>query len=602
MVKIFEKSETCIIGKMLLRSCIILSCITLVKGGIEDIRTEGSKGKCIGDIVKKYFERGYSMSVVHMGNDNEIVEILNTKELKTIISRSPQSNMSVMNEHYVIDANSSTYFIKQFEYLVYEKRWNPTTRFLILIKNLNLNDLYNVFDILLKYHVVNTLILNNTADPELYTYNPFENFGCGRRYDRIIDLGKCSKSHTKNLYPIKLITGLRNCTFNVTSTHWPPFTIKRAINSTNVLAGIDEYIFREISQLESFNIDVTFMDNGEKFTTISENMSIDGPLNSLQQGKDMVFGGLVLMEARTDMFQFIYLHLLDQDSLVYLVKKAGRVQAWRNAYLVFQVDVWLTLLFIFLLYFLIFVLFFRPKDKLWVVLKMLSFMFSSGTCIRGSFFKRSIFIAWVWCSYFFCCYYQSTFSSITTHPVMEHQIATVEDLRRYNLRPCVSETILDYIKAALNNTQPYQTDQQCKKLLESIKFVSQSDYEYFTIVNQYKYQYYKFDFYDEYGEQTLYKFEKPIFSSLYCVYFNKGFPYLDKLQMHALRLRENGMINAHISRLFWEFQRHYKFKTKKSKELEVVVPLYLIGFGYFLSTLVFVGEILIKKVRDKNKS
>ncbi|CAG9581036.1 unnamed protein product [Danaus chrysippus] len=542
------------------------------------------------------------MSLVHMGNDNELVKVLNTMQLKTIISRSPQSNMSVLNEHYVIDANSSTYFIKQFKYLVSERRWNPTTRFLILIKNLNVHDLYNVFDILLRYHVINILILNSTANPDIYTYNPFENFGCGRRYDRIIDLGKCSKSYTKDLYPDKLITGLRNCTFNVASTHWPPFSIKRPINSTNMMVGIEEYIIREMSQLESFNINVTFIGDGEKFSTISENMSIDGPLSFVQNGADMVFGGLVLVEARTDMFEFIYLHLLDQDSLVYLVKKAGRVQPWRKMYLVFQVDVWLTLFLIFLLYFLLFVLFFRPKDKSWVVLKMLSFMFSSGTGIRGSFFKRSIFIAWVWCSYFFSSYYQSTFSSVTTHPLMEHQIATVEDLERYNLQPCVSETILDYIEATLHDKQQFETREQCKLYLDSIQFVSQSEHEYFTVVHFHKYQYYKLDYYNEYGEETMYKLDRQIFSSLNCIYFYKGFPFIDKLQMHALRVRENGMINAHMSRLYREFRRHYKFKSKDSKELEVLVPWHLLGLGSCLSTLVFVGEILIKKFNHNNKS
>ncbi|CAG9578175.1 unnamed protein product [Danaus chrysippus] len=587
---------------MLLQSCIFLLCISLVKGEIEDIRTKDSKGNCIGNIVKKYFRHSNCMSFVHMGNDNELVEALNTMELKTIISRSPQTNMPVLNEHYVIDANSSTYFIKQFRHLVYERRWNPTTRFLILIKNLDVSDLYNVFDILLRYHVIHVLILNNTVDPEIYTYNPFENFGCGRRYDRIIDLGKCSKSSTKDLYPKKLITGLRNCTFNVAATHWPPFTIKRENNNTNMWVGIEEYIFREISRLESFNINLTFIGDGEKFTTISENMSIDGPMNSLRNGNDVIFGGLILTEARTDMFQFVYLHLLEQDSLVYLVEKARRVQPWRNIYLVFQVDVWLTLLLLFLLYFLMFVLFFRPKDKSWVALKMLSFMFSSGTGIRGSFFKKSIFIAWVWCSYFFCSYYQSTFSSVTIHPLKEHQIATVEDLKRDNLRPCVSDTIIDYIKATLNDTVLIQSPEQCRKLWDSIKFVSQSDYKYFTVVYRYKYQFYKLDFYNEYRENLIYKFNKPIFSSLNCIYFYKGFQYLERLQMHALRLRENGMINDYIAQLYWEFQRHYKFKNKDSQELELVVPWNLMGLGYFLSTLVFMGEILIKKLHDKNKS
>ncbi|CAG9581044.1 unnamed protein product [Danaus chrysippus] len=465
-----------------------------------------------------------------------------------------------------------------------------------------MHDLYNVFDILLRYNVIHVLILNNTVDPEIYTYNPFENFGCGRRYDRIIDLGKCSKSYTKDLYPKKLTNGLRNCTFNVASTHWPPFSIKMPINSTNMMVGIEEYIIREISQLESFSINVTFIDNGEKFSTISENMSIDGPLSSLQNGADMVFGGMLLLEARTDMFEFIFLHLLDQDSFVYLVKKARRVQPWRNMYLVFQVDVWLSFFLVFLLYFLIFVLFFRPKDKSWVILKMLSFMFSSGKGIRGSFFKRSIFIAWVWCSYFFNNYYQSTFSSITTHPIMEHQIATVEDLVTYNLKPCVSDTISEYIKATLHDKQQYQTREQCKTYLDSIKFVSQSDYEYFTIVQFYKYLYYKLDYYNEYGEETMYKLDKPIYSSLNCIYFYKGFPFIDKLQMHALRLRENGMINAHISRLYREFQIHYKFKSKDSRELEVLVPWRILGLGSCLSTLVFVGEILIKKFNDNNKS
>ncbi|XP_045768697.1 uncharacterized protein LOC123869742 [Maniola jurtina] len=406
-----------------------------------------------------------------------IKKIVNDVRANSILLRKSGTMFRTPNMAYFIAAGNYNDFINNFPDLTEEKYWLPTARFLIMIKDLTTTSLGKIFDLLLKYNVINVLVLNENADPDLYTYNPFENYGCGQRYDRIIEYGKCSMSQ-ENLYPYKLITGLRNCTFKVGSPQWPPYSIDLA--KSNGPDGVEQMVLRELGKLEHFQVNFTNSGDGEAFSKIEKGV---GSLYMLQKQEiQMMAGGMILTYPRTKEFDYIWGHLAYTDEISYQVKRATDVATWRYTYLEFDALVWTVFILAFLVFLLIFVIFVRPKDKGRIVLKMIGFLFLAGNRIRGNFFTRYLFIHWVLLAYIINVYYVSNLVSFTTNPIRKYQVCEEEDLVKYNLQPCVSPVIKDFMSSVEVNESFIDIQREgCENLYESIETVSKSD-ELYTVV------------------------------------------------------------------------------------------------------------------------
>ncbi|XP_039751304.1 uncharacterized protein LOC120627377 [Pararge aegeria] len=518
----------------------------------------------------------------------------------TIVLRQSKSRIKIENQGYFISSGSYTDFKKNFPDLVNEIFWNPNARFIIVVSDLTKMNLGKVFDLLLEYHVSNVLVMDGSEDPVLYTYNPFENYGCGQRYDRIIEYGKCSKSQ-ENLYPPKLVTGLRNCTFKAILPHWPPYSINPAKSDGSKLPGIEEALLSEIGKLEHFQINFTYSDDGEEFSMIENGVNAVGPLYFLQKRKaDMMLGGMILTHQRAKAFHYICEHLAYTDEIAYQVKTATAVASWKNTYLEFDGTVWTVFIFAFLVYFLIFIILVRPRDKGRIMLKMVGYLFLAGNIIRGNFFTRYLFIHWVLFAYIINVYYVSNLVSLTTNPLSNYQVSEEEDLAKFNMQPCVSPVIKGYLSSVKINDSIWKHQRDgCDNLLESINTVRQSD-DLYTVVIRSLYKYNKFNFCDEWGDHEIYTFHKPLTKTIYAIYLYKGFPMLEQLNMQTLRMRENGLIERFLYLLYHERRDKYHFKTKKER-YHVNVPWYILLFGYILSAVVFIMELIIKKFKN-NKS
>ena len=553
--------------------------------------------KCLCHIITNYFSYYSLLTYVDLQYENEdIIKIVHSVNTVPLLTKTNLLSKSSLDESYLVVAENVTNFYHIISFLVKEPSWNPNGRFLILIGNIK-DDMRFFFDILLKHHILDVLLLSNFINPDLYTYNPFENYGCGRRYDRIIELGKCIEAENLNLYPKKLLTALENCVMQIVSPHWPPYTITpQKIVKTQM--GIEEYIFKEISILEKFSINFTFTDDAETFTMINNDMSAVGPLYSLQEGKaDIIMGGMILTHPRAKAFNYIYGHLSFVEDIRFQVQKSSAVPSWKNMYLEFHSIVWTLFILTFATFFIIFIILVKPKDKGQVILKMFAYLFLNGRKIGGNCFTKFLFIIWIWFAYLINTYYQSSLVSLITNPLLNYQVSNEKDIENFYLKPCVSIGMRKYLLSVENISLEKLERDGCESMLKSIKAVSETN-DIYTVVLHSVYKYNEYKFFDDWGDPLVYTFKQPLSKVVYAIYVNKGFPMLERLRLQAIRLRENGLIDHYTQKMHWHNNRNYHF-VEKTRKLYIIVPWYILAGGYGLSTAVFFLEILIKKHYSK---
>ncbi|KAM3958486.1 uncharacterized protein ACR2FA_007508 [Aphomia sociella] len=579
----------------------LLICSTSSRFVLQSNQIEDDLKECVINITKKYYSKGDEITYFDINSgDDKVLQAVNNVIHVSILSSTylKRAKRIVKNEGYIIFVGQAKDLIEKFIYLTQEPHWNPSARFLILIKSID-RKLEDIFDLLLKFHVIDAVVLNGTSDYGLYTYNPFENYACGKRFDRIIHYGKCRDTTATDLFPNKLITGLRNCTFNVAASHFPPYAIDPHRNISE-LTGIEEYMLNVISEIEHFTINYIYSDDAEDFPTVKEDMSAVGGLGLLQNNKvDIIIGGMMLLQSRAEAFNYIYTHLAYTDDFRFLVKKSKDVSVWKNVYLEFQPVVWMLLLLTFVVYSIFFFALFPVKDRNSIMLKMWDSLFQHGYVIRGRFVMRGFFIVWIWFAYLVNSYYQSSLVSLSTHPAHEYQISTEADLHTFNLKPCISPVVLSFM---LVEGMPLYDNMntECNSYMRSIELVGQED-GMFTIIMNNIYLYNKYNFFDEWGESFVYSFSRPLSKMIYGVYFYKGFPMQDRLQSLTLRLRENGLLKKKTHDLYYEQTIKHYFRQKPLQWF-IIIPWYIFTFGVCLSVAVFALELIVVTNRPKRNT
>ncbi|XP_045494870.1 uncharacterized protein LOC123693716 [Colias croceus] len=426
--------------------------------------------------------------------------------------------------------------------------WDPYTKIIIVIKYLSHESMREIFDMLLEVHVVNVLLLNDTATVDLFTYNPYENYRCGRQYDRIIEFGQCNGvSEFIDLFYNKLITGLNRCKFRITYTHFPPHAIDPS-SSDYSLPGINQYILNMIAKKENFTTKDTYKYNADEFSIIVNGSTAVGPLRRLQTNKtDIVVGVMILTGPRSRVFTYITDNYASIDYIVLQVARA-RAGELGNILEEFRGIVWLLLLLVFVLFSSLYFLINKQESKSIILLKLFGYLLLQSSRIRGGTKSRFILIFWIVFAYLIHCYYLSNLVSFMTNPILEHQISSEEDIVSYNLKPCVSKAVRHIVYNILNITFPNEDEKRCEGDLESIRIVRRESNRY-TVSLLSMYNYYENDLLDAHGKPTMYTISPPMTKILYATYLFKGFPMYNKLQQYYLRVGEVGLMSHHLSRL-----------------------------------------------------
>ncbi|KAJ8730986.1 hypothetical protein PYW08_002399 [Mythimna loreyi] len=379
-------------------------------------------------------------------DDEELLRKIYSTQNFSLVTRNSTHQSFLPNLGYLINSKDVNTFTQYFEYLMTDPTWNPYARFLIVVERLQNDELRVIFDELLRLHVNNALIINGTDDAHLFSYNPFDNYACGKYYTEVIRFGLCSQA-TQNLYPNKLVTGLRNCTFKASLAHRPPFAIDplKAEGEKTIL-GTEEYILKVLSEKEQFNVISNYSYDSDTYSSVAPNMSLSGSLLMLRNNEsDFAFGGMMIVAKRAQALTWLCGYHDYNDELRFSVRRASHIPIWKTVYIEFDVTVWLLLLLSFIVYYAMVIYLLQPKDKGSVALELLENLLTHSREIQCSMSIKYILIIWVWFAYLINTFYQSSLVSLTTDPSMEYQVQTEDDIWDYNYKPCFCGALRKYL-------------------------------------------------------------------------------------------------------------------------------------------------------------
>ncbi|XP_028041991.1 uncharacterized protein LOC114251799 [Bombyx mandarina] len=565
-----------------------------------DVLTDANKDNdvvnCTGFVLSNYFNDKKTITLISMDFDGGIPKLINSFGKFNFINRNVTKKTILLNDMYLITVRTEKVFVEQFENLTKDATWNPKLKFLIVFKELKQENVKDVFDILLKHHVLNVVIANGTNDPNILSYNPYENYACGKYYTGIINYGKCINTSTE-LYPNKLVTGLRDCIFNVSLPHWPPYTVDPGkISKPSIPIGIEQYTINVLAEIEKFKVNYQYNYDADVFSTVDEDMKATGPMDMLQRNlTDLMIGGMLLVPLRAAAFSYIYTHVDYIDEISVVIQKASLKPVWSFYYREFDFRVWALLIVVFILFTVIVAYLLREQDKTYILLKLLDYFFLHGYKLRFRLSVRCIFIFWIWFTYLVNSFYQTSMMSFTTKPSLETQIADMETLVERGIEPCISRAIINFLPE--NEIKYNEKIQSCKTILGSIMTVSKSKYLY-TIVMNTIYMYNKNKFVDEFGDPNVYSFSKPVAKVIYGIFTYKGFPLHYRFHRLALRIREAGLIWYHR-----DYQNYINGLVHRHRQKYFVsrfaIPWYVFTIGTFLALVAFVFE-LNEKSREIN--
>ncbi|XP_022814432.1 uncharacterized protein LOC111348156 [Spodoptera litura] len=558
--------------------------------------------QCVRDMVREHYAELKVITYSGRGaGDEQILKTINEAGTVTLLSRKPTKKSIIPHQVYLISSKNSYYIANYFPQVTKEFSWNPLALFLIIIRDLKKNDLRIIFDTFLKLHARHVIVMNATDDAHLFGYNPFDNYGCGKRYDNIIDYGKCSQSFFFDLYPEHIVTQLRNCTFDVVITQWPPYTILTT-NDTNMASplrnGVEPYIFQLIGRILEFDINI-INDYAavEEVPSVSTEMEAVGSLKKVQDNEaDAVLGGLLLTPSRALAFSFVYGHLAYTDEIRFVVKRASHVPPWKNIYLEFEINVWILLLVSLIIYSMLVIILLRTEDKSYVVLTLFSNLLLHGHTISSRWSVKCVLILWMWFAYLINSFYQSGLVSLTTNPASEYQISNEEDIARHGLRPCFSSVMEKYYIESVQSDNDYKRIEGCVGLVESITTVIKSNDLYSIMLNG-QYEYNEEVFLDDYGNTLVMLLAKPYSKVMYSIFLYKGFPMIHQLHHTSLRLRELGLVDKVIDDMNYlrDLEQHF---VKEDFQVRFAIPWRIYIFGCSVATITFVIELNMPKNSD----
>lgn len=555
--------------------------------------------QCVQNIIERYYETHNSLTFVNFRTKNmNILSHIHATGSLSILNRKPFTKMSIPNSGYLIYAQTADDFLTRFWYLRTEKMWMPYAPFLIVVQVLDVTALPDIFQELLKAHVKDVIILDGSTI-ESYTYDPYENNGCGKSFDKIINFGKCLTEMPPGHFRKQLEYRLQNCTLKVAITHWPPYGVDPTKSQIKV-TGSDEYLFTLIAEHEQMKVDIRYVDDiADQVSAVNSDMIANGPLRWLQTNEyDVVTGGVALLLNRVAAFDYIYAHSAYDDEISIIVRQASDVPSWKILFLVFTPLVWLLLLLSFVAVVMFVICITKPKDHAFIILNLFENLIQHSCRIQKTHKTELVLIFWIIFASLITTYYSSDLFSFTTRPISDYQIDKVSDLKKYQVQPCVS-TAMQQIQQvaslnALNISESIARNPGCEKMRDSLSTVSKSHpLHYYTMVPYCLYYFDRYQYFDKNGKSLLYSFRQSFTKMVYASYLAKGFPLNERFNLFSLRVREAG-----LTKKLWDdyeyAQKKYNNVTQQVARPQFYLPMFIIVFGWIISTICFIAEVLVK--------
>lgn len=506
--------------------------------------------RCILNIMKKEIPCSTVVTLVYSNDDVDfLVETINNSECYTVIIRSFNDyNWLIKTSAYVIITENVEELAFGMSLITIDSFWNPRARIIAHAHNITYRDVDEVFNIFMKYRTYNVIfITNKETDAEVFTYFPFENGACGKKFNDAYFMTYCN-DFTKivNFFPNKYEGQMRNCNITVLVNDDMPNIIVKTIGNRTVIRGIEKYLLESMAKVEGLHLRYQITTPEQGVGVVLPNHTATGSLALLQNNEaDIAAGGYILIQNRADVFDFIYGFNFASYNLY---TAALDEPVWKELYIEFDIPTWALLLvsFAIIIVVTITVLNLAPKMRNShsdLILKLWGFFYMGNS--SGNLLKiirlRLLMTCWIWFTFFIANFYTTAlYSLITAYVEPVHHIGP-DNLDSLPLKPCVSKSIRQLFQFAHNQTlaenEPIRNCCYANTALDTV--ASRTDL--YTIAMTYSYVVREHQFIDDEGNRML---DAWSFSddNILTIHLARGFPLRDRFQTLALQMYEGGFL------------------------------------------------------------
>jgi hypothetical protein len=454
---------------------------------------------------------------------------------------------------------------------------------------------------------------------DLYTGLPYEHGKCGDVTDvTLLDQWRLHNGtfiHNANLFPLKITDNFHGCHIRVATFGPPPYNILTG-NSTdsdgNVVYNLGGLAVQNML-LAADNMNVTLVFLKPSLRLAAEEAGIEAG-NLINRKSDIVIGTMPLLPFVTTWFQpTIPYEYTAGKWFVPCPQPVARMEKVMHTY---TLPVWLTMATVLLL-----------TAILWWGLanwwhsslqgsrtyQSLSYclynawavaMGVSATNTLKAWKFRFIFLIYVWYCFAMSTVFQSFFTSYLVEPGYGKKYETFDDLLHshlaygYNYGMENGMATTSY-KEHLNI--PSSRREDCNDLVECTRRIANNDQ--LCIISAPKISQYTAS---EMGIRDASKYictlEENVFTTGFIFLLNKGSPILNRLNAMTRGSLEGGLLDQYWAQLLWITSLRSKMKFGDGEEdmyfvfsLSHLSPAFcVLGFGYVLSSFVFLAEIIVK--------
>lgn len=319
--------------------------------------------------------------------------------------------------------------------------------------------------------------------------------------------------------------------------------------------------------------------------------------------KNISFSGMMIGNNSIEPFFDTTVSHIDTTA-VWFVPTALQIAQWKNLTVIFEVNVWLIIFFMFLINGLFWWLVGRNKEKSNEFKDLtLSIMCSFHILLQGSVKNpktgvlRILVIVWTFSCLLLFTAHQCQLTGILTSPIYEKQISNLEELVTSKLKFGFYPILLDLFsdknneihRKVLNNYVPCSLDQTCIN-----RTAYQRDFAVIKNKREGKYLIPRLYSYPN-GKPMLYTFKEIEFVVWVKYFAKKGFPLINRMNNLILLLQSNGLVAK------WE--RDIVVIQNKGVEITKHQTLtlshlqgafYLLVIGFTSSIVIFLIEICKK--------
>lgn len=583
----------------------LISASMLSEDHISTIYNEhenNSAVRCILKVMKNQIPCHTVVTMIYSPEDiNYLIETISKSECYTLAIRSFKDlNWPVKTSAYVIITEDLEELADGISLITTHSFWNPRARIICHIHDIQYNEINEVFSLFIKYRTYDVIFLtNNEQNAEVFTYYPFEDGYCGKKFDNAQLISYCSNfSSADDFFPNKYKNRMKNCTIRVLVSEDIPNIIIATVNNVTKVRGFEGFIIENTARREHLNIEYTIATK-KNLGAVLPNHKATGLLASLQSNEaDIAAGGFVLIKNRADIFEVVYGY---NFATFNLYTAANRDPVWIRLDIEFDVQTWILIIVSFCVITIVLIAFVRFSKIIYsasdIILNIWAILYlSNGSKSLFNITKlRLIVTSWVWFSFFVSSFYTTALYSYMTAFVIPVRHISPDNLNSLPLKPCVSDHIREHFKYAYNQTLPQNARIANCSYSETTLDTVASRTDLYAVEMTYNYDIRRSRFIDEKGFPKLDAWSFPAVNVL-AIHVSRGFPLTNKFQLLALRLYEGGFLKHYADEILHKSNAVIsKPKIYRNIRLgDLKVHFLVLLTGTIISTLCLFAELCIQ--------